>query len=71
MVVWEGDAERRVLAWIVGGLLLYVVAFGITVGISVPLNEELAAVGDPALTAAFACLIRALTVRIVAQPWHE
>jgi uncharacterized membrane protein len=42
-------AERRVLVWIVGALLLYVAAFGITMGISVPLNEELAAAGDPAL----------------------
>ncbi|MGX7674248.1 anthrone oxygenase family protein [Plantactinospora sp. DSM 117369] len=38
---------RPVLPWIVAAFLLYVVAFAITMGISVPLNEELAAAGDP------------------------
>ena len=41
--------ERRLLVWIGAGLVLYVAAFAITMGISVPLNEELAAAGDPAL----------------------
>ena len=41
--------DRPALAWIGGALLLYVAAFAITMGISVPLNDELAAAGDPAL----------------------
>lgn len=39
---------RRPLPWIVAALVLYGVAFGITMGVNVPLNEELAAAGDPA-----------------------
>ncbi|MFI6576037.1 DUF1772 domain-containing protein [Nocardiopsis sp. NPDC050513] len=40
---------RRVLPWAVAALVLYAAAFGVTLGVSVPLNEDLAAVGDPAL----------------------
>jgi uncharacterized membrane protein len=39
---------RHVLPWIVAALLLYGAAFGITLGVNVPLNDELAAAGDPA-----------------------
>ncbi|APE38275.1 hypothetical protein BOX37_12540 [Nocardia mangyaensis] len=38
---------RSVFPWAVAGFVLYLIAFGITMGISVPLNEELAAAGDP------------------------
>ncbi|MDT0327446.1 anthrone oxygenase family protein [Nocardiopsis lambiniae] len=41
--------RRRVLPWAVAALALYATAFGITMGVNVPLNEELAAAGDPAL----------------------
>jgi uncharacterized membrane protein len=43
--------DRPVLWWIGAALVLYVAAFGITMGISVPLNDELAAAGDPATIA--------------------
>ncbi|WP_304454047.1 DUF1772 domain-containing protein [Nocardiopsis sp. YSL2] len=40
---------RRTLVWTVGALALYAAAFGVTMGVNVPLNEQLAAAGDPAL----------------------
>ncbi|GAA3443932.1 DUF1772 domain-containing protein [Planomonospora venezuelensis] len=39
---------RPVLPWVLAALVLYGAAFGITTGISVPLNDRLAAAGDPA-----------------------
>ncbi|MEU3192181.1 DUF1772 domain-containing protein [Streptomyces sp. NPDC006992] len=39
---------RRVLRWAVAALALYGAAFGITLGVNVPLNNDLAAAGDPA-----------------------
>ncbi|MFI7241528.1 DUF1772 domain-containing protein [Streptomyces qinglanensis] len=39
---------RRVLLWVVAALALYGAAFGITLGVNVPLNNDLAAAGDPA-----------------------
>lgn len=39
---------RGVLPWAVAGLLLYVVMFLITGRVNVPLNDRLAAAGDPA-----------------------
>lgn len=50
---WTGN--RRVLAWTLAGLVLYGVAFAITFGISVPLNNELADAG-PVDTSAIADL---------------
>ncbi|MFE3457534.1 DUF1772 domain-containing protein [Nocardiopsis aegyptia] len=41
--------RRRVLPWAAPALALYAAAFGITLGINVPLNQELAAAGNPAL----------------------
>lgn len=38
---------RRILPWALGAFLLYATAFGMTMGINVPLNAELAAAGDP------------------------
>ncbi|WBB63038.1 DUF1772 domain-containing protein [Streptomyces sp. WMMC500] len=39
--------RRAVLMWIVTALALYAGAFAVTMGINVPLNDELAAAGDP------------------------
>ncbi|MDQ1013331.1 putative membrane protein [Streptomyces sp. V4I23] len=39
---------RQVQVWIVAAFALYATAFGITMGINVPLNEDLAAAGDSA-----------------------
>ncbi len=39
--------ERPVLPWAAAAFVLYAVAFGITMGVNVPLNEDLAAAGDP------------------------
>lgn len=38
---------RPVLPWIAAALVLYVAAFVITMGVNVPLNNQLAAAGDP------------------------
>lgn len=40
--------RRPALWWTAAALALYAVAFGITMGVNVPLNDELAAAGDPA-----------------------
>lgn len=40
--------RRAVLLWTAAALALYAGAFIITMGVNVPLNEELAAAGDPA-----------------------
>ena len=42
---------RPGLPWIVAGLVLYVAVLVITLGINVPLNDRLAAAGDPATLA--------------------
>jgi uncharacterized membrane protein len=36
-----------VIRWIVAALVLYGVAFLVTVAFNIPLNDELAEVGDP------------------------
>jgi uncharacterized membrane protein len=41
------DDERSVLPWIAAALVLYVVVFVVTIGVNVPLNDELKAAGDP------------------------
>lgn len=38
---------RDALPWIAAALFLYLVAFGITIAINVPLNDRLKAAGDP------------------------
>jgi uncharacterized membrane protein len=38
---------RDALPWIAAALVLYLVAFGITIAINVPLNDRLEAAGDP------------------------
>jgi uncharacterized membrane protein len=39
--------RRRAARWIVASLILYVVALAITMGVNVPLNDQLASAGDP------------------------
>jgi uncharacterized membrane protein len=39
--------RRPAVVWILAALALYVAAFGVTMGVSVPLNDELARAGDP------------------------
>ncbi|MGH3983909.1 MAG: DUF1772 domain-containing protein, partial [Pseudonocardiaceae bacterium] len=51
-----GGGSRRVLLWIVAAFILCVVAFVITVVVNVPLNDALAAAGDPAQTADLAAV---------------
>ncbi|WP_329137952.1 DUF1772 domain-containing protein [Streptomyces sp. NBC_01476] len=43
---WRGDG-RPALPWIVAGVVLYAVSLLITMGVSVPLNDRLAAAGEP------------------------
>jgi uncharacterized membrane protein len=49
-VLHLAPGRRAALPWIVAGLVLYVLVLGVTVGISVPLNDRLNAAGsaDPA-----------------------
>jgi uncharacterized membrane protein len=42
----RGDG-RPVLPWLVAALVLYVVVWGITLGVNVPLNDDLKAAGHP------------------------
>ncbi|MFF3855134.1 DUF1772 domain-containing protein [Micromonospora sp. NPDC002575] len=46
LLAWHGDG-RPALPWIIGGLALYLAMFLITIAINVPLNDKLAAAGDP------------------------
>lgn len=46
VLAWRGH-ERPALPWIVAGLAVYVVAFGITMGANVPLNNALDHAGEP------------------------
>jgi uncharacterized membrane protein len=41
------DDERSVLPWLAAALVLYAVVFVITIGVNVPLNDEIKAAGDP------------------------
>lgn len=43
---WRGEA-RAALPWIIAGVVLYAASLVITMGFSVPLNDKLAAAGDP------------------------
>lgn len=43
-----GSDQRSTLIWIAIALALNVIAFAVTVGLNVPLNDALAAAGDPA-----------------------
>ncbi len=45
-LAWRGTG-RSVLIWIVAATVLYLIAFIVTSGVNVPLNDTLAAAGDP------------------------
>ncbi|MEV8633979.1 anthrone oxygenase family protein [Streptosporangium sp. NPDC051023] len=47
---------RAAARWVVAGLVLYVVALAITMGVNVPLNERLASAGDPSKIADLAAV---------------
>jgi uncharacterized membrane protein len=42
-----GEDWRSILPWVGAALALYVVAFVITIGVNVPLNDAIKAAGDP------------------------
>lgn len=42
---WQSDL-RAVLPWVIAGCVLFLVMFGITAGVNVPLNDALAKAGD-------------------------
>lgn len=44
---WRGEA-RPALPWVVAGVVLYTASLFITMGLNVPLNDQLAHAGDPA-----------------------
>ncbi|MFJ6854214.1 DUF1772 domain-containing protein [Streptomyces sp. NPDC091271] len=46
VLAWRGQG-RPALAWLIAALVLYLVAFAVTGGVNVPLNDELARAGDP------------------------
>lgn len=45
-LAWRGHG-RPALPWIIAALALYLIAFCVTSGVNVPLNDKLAKVGDP------------------------
>jgi uncharacterized membrane protein len=47
LVVVRRSGSRREIRWIVAALVLYGVAFLVTVAFNIPLNDELAEAGDP------------------------
>ncbi|MCX4870565.1 MULTISPECIES: anthrone oxygenase family protein [Streptomyces] len=47
VLAWRGHG-RSVLPWLIAALVLYLVAFMVTSGVNVPLNDQLARAGDPA-----------------------
>jgi uncharacterized membrane protein len=46
-VLYLGDDDHTVLPWVAVALGLYLVVFGITVAVHVPLNDDIKAAGDP------------------------
>lgn len=46
VLAWRGQG-REALPWLIAALVLYVVAFGVTVAGNVPLNDQLDQAGDP------------------------
>jgi uncharacterized membrane protein len=47
LVLHLREAERSVLPWIAAALILYLAVFVVTIGINVPLNDDIKAAGDP------------------------
>jgi uncharacterized membrane protein len=58
---------RQGLAWILAALLLYLVAFVITIAVNVPLNDAIKAAGDPDRIADLA----AVRARFNEQRWRS
>ncbi|MFF8611448.1 DUF1772 domain-containing protein [Streptomyces sp. NPDC015350] len=46
VLAWRGHG-RSALPWLIAALVLYLVAFMVTSGVNVPLNDRLARAGDP------------------------
>ncbi|MFG2659209.1 DUF1772 domain-containing protein [Streptomyces sp. NPDC048425] len=46
VLAWRGHG-RPALPWLIAALALYLVAFAVTSGVNVPLNDQLAHAGDP------------------------
>lgn len=46
VLAWRGH-DRAALPWLIAALVLYLVAFMVTSGINVPLNDQLAKAGSP------------------------
>ncbi|MFB7210450.1 DUF1772 domain-containing protein [Streptomyces sp. NPDC056255] len=46
VLAWRGHG-RPALPWLIAALVLYLVAFMVTSGVNVPLNDQLARAGDP------------------------
>ncbi|MFB7714088.1 DUF1772 domain-containing protein [Streptomyces sp. NPDC056105] len=46
VLAWRGHG-RPALPWLIAALALYLVAFAVTSGVNVPLNDQLARAGDP------------------------
>jgi uncharacterized membrane protein len=47
LVLHLREDERSVLPWIAAALILYLAVFVVTIGINVPLNDDIKAAGDP------------------------
>ncbi|RPK57069.1 DUF1772 domain-containing protein [Streptomyces sp. NBC_01732] len=47
VLAWRGHG-RSAPPWLIAALVLYLVAFMVTSGVNVPLNDQLARAGDPA-----------------------
>jgi uncharacterized membrane protein len=48
VVLHLGQDSRPVLTWAMAALVLYLVAFVVTIAVHVPLNDQIKAAGDPA-----------------------
>ncbi|HEY8480666.1 MAG TPA: anthrone oxygenase family protein [Spirillospora sp.] len=67
VLAWRGHG-RSALPWILAALVLYVIAFLITRGVNIPLNDRLDRAGDPARVADPAEIRRNFEGRWVT--WH-
>ena len=45
---WRVRLQRALLRWVLAALIVYAIAFALTSGVNVPLNNALADAGDPA-----------------------
>jgi uncharacterized membrane protein len=56
------SGTRRILPWILAGLVLYAIVFLVTMAFNIPLNNRLDAAGDPARIADFTAVRDAFEV---------